>query len=740
MGHRLAGDRRSLRRLPARREEDHRRAQAPGRQKGRADGTAAHPKAKGAGKIFLRRRARRRICPAAHPQVAGGDRLAPHRRSFQRRRFREPSARHQAGDDRARARQPGRARLCGRGRHYFHSFHRRHLDGAAAALRAAAVSFRAQGAARRRGVLRAVGRVVGLRRAGAAQLHGGGGPDAALPRPARGRRGGVRCGERRGAPRHDDAGDRRRRRRHRGARLHGVRRPDARLRRRLLPAHRRHEEPPGGPAARHDAGGEHDGRRAAERDQPRAAGRRAGRRADPRDTRGLRAPARGATRLLPDMKPVLVVGAGPVGLATALSLAHQGVPVQVIEAEPALTLDQRAGSFHPPTLEMLAPFGVTEAMHEVGIKVPRWQIRDRRQGVIVEWDLGLIADLTPYPYRFHLEQHRLTPILYEKLKAFPHAQVRFSTGFVDARQSGDSVTVSTTSGELKTPWLVGCDGGRSTVRKHLGMPFDGFTWPERFVVISTLADFAQQGFTSNAYVADPREWAAVFHMPGLWRLAFPVHPEENEADVLADEAVEARMQRFVLAGDAAHLNNPLGAFGLNGGLHDAILLAEYLGRVWRGEADASLLDLYVRQRRTANVEFVQTQSIGNKKMLEEADPAAREEAFAAQPRLRRDKSGSEPDFQIIAEPPSTTIVWPVMKAASSLARKLTAPTRSSGVSARWIARVILVISPCLRWAGSFITPSERVNPGASAFTVMPSLPSSRASPRVIAITAPLLAT
>src|SRR5207247_852274 len=142
------------------------------------------------------------------------------------------------------------------------------------------------------------------------------------------------------------------------------------------------------------------------RDLHAAAGRRAGRRADPRDARRLRAPARSAARFLPGMRPVLVVGAGPVGLATALSLAHQGVPVQVIEAEPALTLDQRAGSYHPPTLEMLAPFGVTEAMHEIGIKVPHWQIRDRRKGVIVEWDLGLIADLTPYPYRFHLEQHR----------------------------------------------------------------------------------------------------------------------------------------------------------------------------------------------------------------------------------------------------------------------------------------------------------------------------------------------
>src|SRR5712691_11249978 len=577
MGHRLAGNRRGLCRLPARREddharrvvqpspareaararrrcalggaprhaEDHRRAQAAGRQKGRADGTAARPKTKGIGQEFFDGRARCRICPAAQHQVGGGDRLAAHRRSFQRRRVQKSSRWNTAGIDRARARRPGRARLCRRGRHDPHSLHRRHLDGAAAGVRAAAVPLAAPCGARRCGVLRTVRGVVGLRRAGAAQLYRRGGADAALPRAARRRGGGFRCGDCRRAPWHDDAGDRRRRRRDRGARLHRVRRPDARLRRRLLPAHRRHEEPPGGPAARHDAGGEHDGRGAAERHQPRSAGRRAGRRADPRDTQWLRAPARSAAGFLPDMKPVLIVGAGPVGLATALSLAHQGVPVQVIEAEPALTLDQRAGSFHPPTLEMLAPFGVTAAMHEIGIKVPHWQIRDRREGVIVEWDLGLIADLTPYPYRFHLEQYRLTPILSEKLTAYPRAEVRFSSGFVDAKQRGYTVTVKTTSGELKTPWLVGCDGGRSTVRKHLGTPFYGFTWPERFVVISTLADFAQHGFTSNAYVADPREWAAVFHMPGLWRLAFPVHPEENEADVLADDAVEARMQRFV---------------------------------------------------------------------------------------------------------------------------------------------------------------------------------------------------
>lgn len=387
------------------------------------------------------------------------------------------------------------------------------------------------------------------------------------------------------------------------------------------------------------------------------------------------------------MRPVLVVGAGPVGLTVALSLAHRGVPVRVIEAERALTEDHRAGSFHPPTLEMLAPFGVTEAMHRIGIKVPRWQIRDRRQGVVVEWDLGLIADLTPYPYRFHLEQFRLTPILFEKLRAFAHARVDFSTQFLEARPKESSVLVKTSRGSIETPWLVGCDGGRSAVRNAMGVEFEGFTWPERFVVISTPQDFAAHGFTSNAYVADPKEWAAVFHMPGLWRLAFPVHPEEDEAAVLEPEAIEGRMQRFLprseryqvlqkgiykvhqrvakdwragrilLAGDAAHLNNPLGAFGLNGGLHDAVLLGEYLAKVCKGEADESLLDLYVRKRRAANVEFVQTQSIGNKRMLEEADPAKREQTFAELRRIAADPARAR-DFLI-----RSSMIWSVRRAA-----------------------------------------------------------------------------
>lgn len=363
---------------------------------------------------------------------------------------------------------------------------------------------------------------------------------------------------------------------------------------------------------------------------------------------------------------VIVAGAGPVGLLAALALARQDVPVLVLEAEPGLTVDLRAGTYHPPSLEMMAPYGITDDMLKTAIKVPRWQIRDKREGVIVEWDVTLIRDLTPYPFRLHLEQHRLTPIIHSKLKACGNADVRFSHEVTGVAQTADGVTVTArTPGGVErfaAQWLVGADGGRSTVRKCIGVEFDGYTWPERFVVASTVYDFTPHGYTLNAYVADPVEWSAMFKMPddgppGLWRVLWPVPPEEMEAFALSDESIERHMQNFqpkagrypikyrgiykvhqrvasdfrigrvLLAGDAAHLNNPIGAFGLNGGIHDAINLTGKLGKVCRGEADASLLDLYARQRRTVNLEYVQEHSIRNLQRLMAKTEAERRRNF-----------------------------------------------------------------------------------------------------------------
>jgi len=374
-------------------------------------------------------------------------------------------------------------------------------------------------------------------------------------------------------------------------------------------------------------------------------------------------------------QPVIVAGAGPVGLITALILARNDVPVLVLEAEPGLTHDLRAGTFHPPTQELMEPLGITARMHEIGIKVPRWQQRDRTEGIVVEWDLGLLKNDTPYPYRFHLEQHRLTPIVFDLLKQYPHAQVRFSARMAGFTQDADGVTVTaqTLDGdeEITGAWLVGADGGRSTVRKSAGIAFEGFTWEERYVVISTPHDLGRYGYTSNAYIADPDEWLGIFHMPdvappGLWRMAAPVKPGVDEKEALSDAYAQRMLKRFfpvteelpvpyrgiysvhqrvaaqfrqgrvLLAGDSAHVNNPLGGFGLNSGIHDAVNLGGKLARVMNGEAGEDLLDLYVRQRRATNLEYVQNISIKNKQILEEKDPAAKRKWIDGQRALAAD--------------------------------------------------------------------------------------------------------
>jgi 3-(3-hydroxy-phenyl)propionate hydroxylase len=370
---------------------------------------------------------------------------------------------------------------------------------------------------------------------------------------------------------------------------------------------------------------------------------------------------------------VIVVGAGPVGLVVALALAQRGIAVTVVEAEPALTRDLRAGSFHPPTLEMLAPLGITERLLAIGIKVPRWQLRDRLAGIVAEWDLGLLRDETRHPYRLHIEQYKLTPIALELFAALG-GEVRFATRFIDARQDESEVVVAAGDGEeeLRAGWLVGADGGRSAVRKAMGVAFEGFTWPERFLVTSTRYDLAAHGFAPNAYVADPDEWAAVFKMPGdgppgLWRIAFPIAEGIADETALSEAFVEKRLQgflarpdrydvpykgiykvhqrvaadfrrgRMLLAGDAAHVNNPLGAMGLNSGIHDAANLAPKLAAVIKDGAEVALLDRYTRQRRQTNIDYIQAQSIRNKRLLEERDPRVRAErldemrAIAADP-------------------------------------------------------------------------------------------------------------
>jgi 3-(3-hydroxy-phenyl)propionate hydroxylase len=284
-------------------------------------------------------------------------------------------------------------------------------------------------------------------------------------------------------------------------------------------------------------------------------------------------------------------------------------------------------------------------------------------GLVAEWDLGLLKNDTPYPFRLHLEQHRLTPILLDALKRHSHVQVLFNHRFESLTQNASDlqVNVHTPDGPQtwRVQWLVGTDGGRSQVRKSAEIEFAGYTWPERYSVISTTYDFAQLGYTENAYISDPEQWVAVFKMPdegppGLWRMTLPVSQDVTDEVALAGPyaqktmrrltreptgqyplvhqsiysvhqrvAVALRKQRVLLAGDAAHVNNPLGGFGLNSGIHDAMSLGQMLAKVVRGEATDDLLDRYHRQRHTVNMEYVQLLSVKNKKNLEERDPVQR---------------------------------------------------------------------------------------------------------------------
>jgi 3-(3-hydroxy-phenyl)propionate hydroxylase len=355
---------------------------------------------------------------------------------------------------------------------------------------------------------------------------------------------------------------------------------------------------------------------------------------------------------------VIIVGAGPSGLTAALSLTQAGVPVLVLESHGQITDDPRAATFHPPTMEMFAKSGVTGRLHELGILGPRWQFRGRQEGIIAEFDLGLLADLTPYPYRLQCEQHKLVGILTDLLRGQNGFCIRYGATVETVLQTPAGVTVTTTDGSaFDGAYVIGADGGRSVVRKSQDIDFAGFTYQERFLVITTPTDFEQQGYAYSCYVSDPREWCAVFKVPGagppgLWRVVFPTRPEAPAEQLLDHRDAERRLQGFMpsgtaydiihtnlytvhqrvaatyrrgrvlLAGDAAHVNNPLGGMGMNFGIHDAFSLGDKLGRVLHGAAD-DLLDLYDRQRRHVANAFLQAMTIQNKQLLEEKDPAKR---------------------------------------------------------------------------------------------------------------------
>jgi 3-(3-hydroxy-phenyl)propionate hydroxylase len=367
---------------------------------------------------------------------------------------------------------------------------------------------------------------------------------------------------------------------------------------------------------------------------------------------------------------VIVVGAGPVGAVMTLALVRKGIPVTLLEALPDAAEDQRAATIHPPTVAMLVGLGLEdEAFSEKpsgGMSAPLFHFRDRVTGELVAvFDISLLEGEIPYPFVLQWEQYKLVHAALPHIRASGLAEVRFSARVTGLAQHADHVDVTATNevGESETlrgRYVIGTDGGSSTVRKAAGLAFEGFTYPERFIKIGTSFDFGGtgKGFCTRNYFFDPNEWLNLFKVkgygpPGIWRGVLPVPAGETDEAAMRPESVQRRLQgihpkrgdfdipyhalyavhqrvaetfnkgRVLLAGDAAHVNNPIGGMGMNGGIHDAINLAEKLSELWYGRAEPNVLDRYTRQRRKAQVDYVQAQTIQNKKSLEEKDPAVR---------------------------------------------------------------------------------------------------------------------
>ena len=252
---------------------------------------------------------------------------------------------------------------------------------------------------------------------------------------------------------------------------------------------------------------------------------------------------------------IIIAGGGPVGVVSALACAQYGYAVTLLEAEDRIDDNPRAATTHPSTLELIARVGLIDQFIGEGLVARFFQFWDKPSRTkIVEFDHEFLRAETPYPFVVQTEQHKLAQMGIERLTTFPNATVRFSSRATTVNQDAEGATVTIEGPRgtetLRGEYVIGADGGRSTIRKALEIEFEGFTWPERFLVLTTIEDFQKllTGCCYRNYLADPNEWTNLFKVAGddgkgRWRAVFPTRVEESDEQALGDDSTYSRLQR-----------------------------------------------------------------------------------------------------------------------------------------------------------------------------------------------------
>lgn len=375
-------------------------------------------------------------------------------------------------------------------------------------------------------------------------------------------------------------------------------------------------------------------------------------------------------------KPVIIVGAGPVGLSLAVALHHKGIPFVVYEALAELSTEARASTFHPPTLEMFAEWGVIDEVLRCGHRVDKLQFWERSTlEMIAEFDYSHIQGDTPYPFRLQCPQSALIRILkaYLDVHAPDHVFMNHRCISFTQDECGVAVTLETPQGVIvrEGSFLCAADGSKSVIRKQLGIAYEGMTYADRFLLVACDLDVRQifPMMGSVSYLFDPLEWVILMQLPDVTRVVFQLSDEEDEAEACAEPSVRARVHRLagravpfvihhvstysvhqrvaetfhvgrvLLLGDAAHINNPMGGMGMNSGIHDAHCLAEQLARVWYSSDDAAL-EVYNAARRAYSLQSVRLRTHQNYE-----DMAADEGAYRAARNQRFREIAADPTKQ-----------------------------------------------------------------------------------------------